>query len=76
MRIKRKFVGQREVITRFAWYPKTLPTETGCLFTVFLSTYKVEVVYETSRSFLSFLLSPDSGFTRYLIKKELHKINY
>ncbi|MCP4988861.1 MAG: hypothetical protein GY928_23250 [Colwellia sp.] len=72
MKTLKKFAGQREVVTKFAWLPTTL-TLKGTLdeHTVLWEEYKVEVVYETGSSLWHFMQSPDGGFTRPLVQKVL-----
>ncbi len=72
MKTLKKFIGQREIVTKFAWLPVTLSYKGSFdKSTIFWEKYKVEVQYEAGRSLWHFMQSPDGGFTRPLVQEVL-----
>lgn len=75
MKFYSKYEGKRETLNRFAILPKTLLNKNTLeTETVWLESYKVVVEYRTSTSLLSYILSTDKGFTRYMVCNELYFI--
>lgn len=72
MKFVGNYHGEAYVEERFTLLPYTLPDSKNEYrrTTVWLQKYKVFGRYRASDSLLSFLLSADSGFTRYLVKND------